>query len=167
MRSVSTILAAWVAALGIDLFLHACLFARLYLRPDPFLLEPMEAFRRIPAGYATFLIFTVALYWLCRRSNVSGALAGFRIGAAAGAVLWGAFLLGLWSFSTAPETLLLAWWIGQSVELAISGAVIGAAAAGAPAKRVWGAVALLVAVAIAVTIFAQSTGLAPPMAIAN
>jgi hypothetical protein len=109
---VSSVLAAWVLSLGFDVFLHGGLLARLYAEPGPFLLGPDEAFRRIPLGYLTFLVLTLALSWLLHRLGVRGAMPGLRLGAAAGAVVWGALAVGLYSISTAPPSLLAGWWIG-------------------------------------------------------
>lgn len=158
-----SIAAAWILSLGFDLFLHGGLLARLYAEPSPFLLGPEEAFRRLPLGYLAFLGFTVALYWLLRRLGVRGAIAGLRHGAAAGALAWGAFGVGLYSISTARLQLLAAWWMGQTVELGLAGAVLGAAAAGMSRKRIWAVVACVVAACVAGTIVLQSLGLAPPM----
>ena len=163
LAALSSIGAAWVLSVGVDLFLHAGLLARLYAEPSPFLLPAEEAFRRIPLGYLTFLVLTAALFWFLRRLDVRGALAGFRYGAAAGAVVWGALTVGLFSFSTATLPILAGWWVGQTVELGLAGAVLGAAANGAPLKRIWWIVAASFVALVVVTIVLQSLGLAPPM----
>ena len=64
-------------------------------------------------------------------------LAGFRQGVAAGAAVGGAFAAGLYSISTVTVPLLTGWWIGQTIELGLAGAVLGAAADGVPLKRIW------------------------------
>jgi len=156
-------LVAWLLSLGVDLFLHAGLLARLYVAPSPFLLDAGAAFRRIPAGYLTFLVLTGALAWLMRRLGLEGAGGGFRFGLAAGGVVWGALALGLFSISTAPVALLVGWWLGQSFELALAGAVIGAALAGAPVRRLLGKVVIAVVVLGVATVALQSLGFAPPM----
>jgi len=160
---VVAVAAAWFLSVGFDLFLHAGVLARLYARPSPFLLPAWDAFRRIPLGYAAFLVLTLALSWLFRRIGVRGALAGFRLGLLAGLVLWGAWSLGLWSVSVAEGDLLVGWWIGQGIELALAGAVLGAAAAGTTTRalltKVGAAVLLLVVAVVAM----QVAGLAPPM----
>jgi hypothetical protein len=162
-RMLQSVAAAWVLSLGFDLFLHAGLLARLYVEPSAFLLGPEQAFRRIPLDYFAFLGLTLALYWLLRRLGVRGAIAGLRYGIAAGAVVWGAFAVGLYSISTAPLPLLAGWWIGQAIELGLAGAVLGAALDGAPMKRIWSMVAGAVVACIAVTIYLQALGFAPPM----
>lgn len=112
-------------------------------------------------GYAAFLILTIALHWLVTRLQVRGAIPGLRLGAAAGTVVWGALVLGLYSISTATKALLAAWWIGQTIELGLAGAVLGAAAAGAPMRRIWVYVMSAFVLLVAATIVLQSVGLAP------
>ena len=163
LRAVSAVAAAWLLSVGFDLFLHGGLLARIYADPSPFVLPPEEAFRRIPLGYLAFLVLTVGLYWLLRRLAVRGSLAGLRYGAVAGAVVWGAMVVGLASISTATLPLLAGWWVGQTVELGLAGAVLGAAADGVSLKRIWVIVAAAVVTLVAVTIALQSLGLAPAM----
>lgn len=162
-RLVSAIAAAWILSVGFDLFLHGGLLAGVYVEPSPFLLPPEVAFRRIPLGYLTFLGLTIALFWLLCRLAVRGAIAGLRYGAAAGAVVWGALVVGLYSISTATLPLLAGWWIGQTVELGVAGAVLGAAASGASLKRIWVIVVAAVLILVVATIALQSLGLAPAM----
>ena len=166
-RTVLAIAAAWVLSLGFDLFLHGGLLASLYLEPDPFLLSPEEAFRRIPFGYLTFLILTASLYWLLQRLGVRGAAEGFRYGLVAGFIVWGAQVVGLYSISTASWRLLAGWWIGQAIELGLAGAVLGAVAGGARLKRVWATVVVAVIICLALTITLQSTGWAPAVKVAR
>ena len=163
LAAASSIAAAWVLSVGIDLFLHGGLLARLYVEPSSFLLPAEDAFRRIPLGYLAFLILTVGLFWLLRRLEVRGSTAGFRLGAVAGALVWGALVLGLYSISTASSSLLIGWWVGQTVELAFAGAVMGAAANGAALKRIWVVVGVAVVILASATVVMQSTGLAPAM----
>jgi len=158
-----SVAAAWMLSLGFDVFLHGGLLARLYVAPSPFLLGPEDAFRRIPLGYLAFLVLTVTLYWLLRRLGVRGAIAGFRHGAAAGAVVWGAFAAGLYSISTVTLPMLAGWWMGQTIELGLAGAVLGAAGNGVSLKRIWAIVAVAVIACVAGTIVLQSLGLAAPM----
>jgi hypothetical protein len=162
-RVASSIAAAWVLSLGFDMFLHGGVLARLYVHPGPFVLAPDEAFRRIPLGYAAFLVLTASLSWLLRRLDVRGASAGFRHGAVAGGIVWGAFAAGLYSISTVTMPMLAGWWIGQTIELGLAGAVLGAAAGGKALRRIWLVVAGVVLACAAGTIVLQSLGLAPPM----
>ncbi len=48
-RPIPTILLAWFAMLGVDFLLHGGVLAAFYIRDSPFLLPPVEAFRRIPS----------------------------------------------------------------------------------------------------------------------
>jgi len=160
---VLSVAAAWLLSLGFDFFLHGGLLARLYVEPSPFLLGPEDAMRRIPLGYLAFLILTLALYWLLRRLHVTGLTAGFRHGVGAGVVVWGALAIGLFSITTARWAVLAAWWIGQTIELGLAGAVLGAAANGVPLKRIWAVVGGAVLVFFIATAILQSLGLAPPM----
>lgn len=166
VRALSAVGAAWVVSLAFDLFLHAGLLARLYTEPSPFLLQAEDAFRRIPLGYASFLALTLGLHWLFRRLGVRGPAAGFRHGLAFGAATWGAFVLGLYSISTASPPLLLGWWVGQTVELGLAGAVLGGAAGGVPLKRLWVFAVLALVGSIVVTVVLQSVGFAPAMKLA-
>ncbi len=162
-RTLLSVAAAWVLTIGIDLLLHGGVLARQYLVKSPFLLEPEEAFRRIPLGYLAFLILTLGLCWLFRQLNVQGAWPGFRLGAIAGFVVWGALALGLYSISTISLPLMIGWWLGQSLELGLAGVILGVAANGTSLKRIWAVVVIVVVICVALTIVLQSTGWAPPM----
>jgi len=165
-RPLSAVFIAWFVSLGVDLFLHAGLLARLYLAPSAFVLSAGQAFRRIPLGYLAFLLLTAALFWLCRRLDVRGIAAGFRHGFVIGLVVWGGLVLGLYSISTAGVPLLVAWWLGQAVELGIAGAVIGGLAAGVKPRRMLLWVALIVIGLFVLTVVLQNLGLAPAMRLA-
>ena len=43
-------LLSWLSMLGVDFTLLGGLLAELYAQPSPFLLPPLDAFRRIPLG---------------------------------------------------------------------------------------------------------------------
>lgn len=163
LHVVSAVGAAWVLSLGFDLLLHAGLLAKLYVDASPFLLPPEAAFGRIPLGYLSFLVLTLSLYWLLSRLGVRGVASGLRHGGVVGFVVWGSLAVGLYSISTAGLALLAGWWIGQSIELGLAGAVLGAAAAGVSLKRIWLLVTLAVIGCIAGTIVMQTLGLAPAM----
>ena len=160
-RAVHSVAAAWIISLAVDLFSHGGLLARMYMAPNEFLLPPEEAFRRIPFGYAAFLGLTIALYWLLARLGVRGWRAGLRYGAIAGAIVWGALVIGLYSITPAPPSLLMGWWVGQTAELGLAGAVLGAVAAGTPLKRVWTVVLVAAALFVIAALVLQSVGLAP------
>jgi hypothetical protein len=161
-RPASAVLASWLAMLGIDLVLHAGILAPLYDWGSPFLLQPEEAFVRIPIGYAAFLLLAIGLVWLLPRVGARDGRAGAVVAGVAAALGWGAFVLGLWSISTASPGLLLGWWAGQTAELAVGGYVIGALIAGVRLRRVALLVAALVATCAIVAIVLQSVGYAAP-----
>ena len=166
-RNVNLFLLSWLSMLGADFFLHGGLLASFYLGEGPFLLPPLEAFRLIPLGYLGFALLAVLLLWLMEGLVVRGLWRGFRFGLALGGLTWGALVLGLISISTIPLSLALAWWIGQSVELAVAGAVLGYALAQEElnSKKLWGRVLLGILVLIVLTIVLQSAGLAPAVII--
>ena len=116
--------------LGFDFLLHAGLLAKLYLQPSPFLLSPGEAFRLIPLGYLSFLILVILQLWLMIRLKINGWRKGLMFGLKVGGLIWGAFVLGLLSISTADIELLVGWLFGQMVELGIADIVIGSGLAG-------------------------------------
>ncbi len=160
-RFVLTALIGWLSMLGFDFFLHAGLLAGLYLRPSPFLLPPAEAFRRIPLGYLSFLLLAVMLLWLMTRLDRIGWRAGFGLGMKLGALIWGSLALGLLSVSTADAALLAGWFAGQTVELAIAGAVMGGGLSGERLGRLAVRVLAFVVLMIVVTVVLQSLGWAP------
>jgi hypothetical protein len=159
-RPVATVLLAWPAMLGLDVFLHAGLLAPLYDWDSPFLLRPEEAFVRIPIGYLGFLVLAVGLAWLLARLEVRSGRQGGLVGAGLGAVVWGALLLGLWSISTAQPGLLVGWWIGQVVELGLGGAVIGAMLGGAPPRSIAWRVGGIILAGAASAVVLQAIGYA-------
>jgi hypothetical protein len=163
-RSVGLV---WLAMVGVDFSLHAGVLAPLYDWQSPFLLAPGEAFTRIPIGYLSFLILGAALVWLSARLGVRRAREGAVVGATFGAVIWGAFLLGLWSISTADPKLLLGWWLGQTVELGIGGAVAGAALGGLSLRGIAARVAILLVGTVILAIALQIVGYASPPALAG
>lgn len=166
-RPLSAVGVAWFLSVGVDLFLHGGLLARLYVVPSGFVLPADQAFRRIPFGYLAFLVLTSALFWLCRRLEVRGVVSGWRHGFVIGLVLWGGLVLGLYSISTAGVPLLVGWWLGQAVELGAAGGVIGGLAAGVAVRRMLLWVTSIVLVLLVLTVALQSLGIAPAMRLAR
>lgn len=151
----------WPSMIGFDFFLHAGVLARLYLTPNPFLLPATTAFRLIPVGYHSFLVLAVILVWLMTRLQMKRAWPGAVFGLQLGGAMWGALVLGLFSISTAGPLLLLGWFVGQTVEMAIGGAVIGSGLAGTSLWRLGLVVLALLLIWVLLTIGLQSLGLAP------
>ena len=89
--------------------------------------------------------------------------AGLRFGLQLGVLVWGAAALGLLSITTARPTLLLGWFLGQSIELGIAGAVAGAALTAARLRGVVFAVAGLILLSVTITVILQASGLAPAL----
>ena len=152
---------AWLAMIGFDFLLHAGLLASLYLEPSPFLLPPMTALKLIPLGYLSFLLLSVLLVWLMVRLNLAGWRRGALFGLGLGGLTWGAFVLGLGSISTASFPLLLGWFAGQTLELALAGAVVGSGLAGMRLRRLFGVVLIFVCAAVIIKILLQSLGVVP------
>jgi hypothetical protein len=159
-RLLPTIALSWIAMIGVDLSLHAGLLAPLYDWSSPFLLPPGDAFARIPIGNLGFLVLAIGLGWLLPRLDIHTGRDGAVMAGAFGGVLWAALLLGIWSISTADPTLLAAWWIGQTVELAVGGLVIGSVLGGARMRSVAWKVGSLVVVGAVVAVVLQSIGYA-------
>jgi hypothetical protein len=160
-RLIAIAFLAWIAMIGLDFFIHAGLLARLYTEPSPFLLPPSRAFALIPLGYLSFLLLAFLVLWLARRLGIHTARAGFLFGLQLGAIIWGAFALGLASISTANAGLLAGWFIGQAIELGVGGAVVGSALGDRPMKSLLLRVLALAIAAFVLTVALQSAGLAP------
>lgn len=160
-RIVALTLIAWLSMLGVDFLVHGGLLADLYSQPSPFLVSPATAFALIPVGYLSFLLLAVLLVWLLLRLQLAGWRAGALFGLEVGGLIWGAFVLGLLSISTASVPLLLGWFVGQTAELAIAGAVVGSGLAGMRVWRLSWVVVGLVVVCILATIILQSLGVVP------
>ncbi len=160
-RLIAIALLAWIAMIGLDFLIHAGLLARLYAEPSPFLLPPSRAFALIPLGYLSFFLLAMLILWLARRLGVHTARAGFLFGLQLGAIMWGAFTLGLASISSAKPPLLAGWFIGQAIELGVGGAVAGSALGDRPLKSVLVRVLALVIAAFVLTVALQTAGLAP------
>lgn len=160
-RIAFTILLGWLAMVGFDFFLHAGLLAGLYVQPDSFLQPPNQAIVLIPVGYLSFFLLSCTLVWLMVGQRIVGGRAGALFGLKLGTLVWGAFVLGLASISTASLPLLVGWFAGQAVELALAGYFVGSAMDAGSLKRLFRNVIGLVVVLAIATIALQSLGLAP------
>ena len=150
---------AWLAMLGVDFFLHAGALAAIYTRGSPFLLPPLEAFRRIPVGYASFLISAFFLVWLSLRLDIRNARDGILLGLGLGFVMWASLGLGMYSVTSAEPVTLISWAIGQTLEMGFAGGLVGMSLRQGELRR-----ALFIAVTssvmlVIVTIVLQSLGL--------
>jgi hypothetical protein len=158
---ISICLLGWFSILGADFLLHGGLLARLYLQPSSFLLTPADAFKRIPLGYLAALLMCALLFWLMLRLALVGWRRGLAFGLQLGAFLAGTSMLGLLSISTAELSLLLAWSIGQTVQMGLAGMVVGSGLAGQRLGTLSLRVAALVLCLVVLAIVLQSMGLVP------
>lgn len=160
-RFIGITFLAWIGILGFDLFLHGGVLAGFYLEESPFLLPPMEAFKRIPLGYLSFLIITAFLVWLFVRLRLNGWGSGLVLGAVLGGVIWVSLGIGLYSISTASPKILVGWALGQTLEMAYAGAIIGGGLHSERIRRLTIGVILFTLVFVLLTFVLQSIGLVP------
>ena len=156
---IKLILLSWFSMIGFDFFLHAGLLSSLYSQASPFLLPPERAFALIPVGYVSFLLFDIFLFWLILKLNIKGIKEGLLFGLQVGLFTWGAFAIGLFSISTASPTLLIAWFLGQTIELGIAGLIIGYGLDQKSLKRLFYFVIAFVLVSIILSILIQNISL--------
>lgn len=162
-ENIFPLIAGWIVTIAFDFFLHGGLLAKLYTQESPFLLPAEIAFKRIPLGYLSFLILCILLLWLIKLLGIKDRKKGFIFGLKLGLLAWGAFVLGLYSISTASVDLLLGWWIGQSLELALAGYLMGAYFEGVKPKKIILWVVVFFITMLILTIFLQIIGFAQPM----
>lgn len=155
----------WFAMIGVDFFLHAGLLAFLYVEPHPFLLTPQQAFKFIPIGYLSFGIQAFILIWLIEKLSIKTFLMGAWFGLRLGAIIWGSLILGLFSIATAPLPLLIGWFIGQSIEMMLGGAIATNGLQSEQLRSLTFRVFLLVIALVIITIIMQNIGLAPAIRI--
>lgn len=160
-RLVGDTLLALIAVLGFDFLLHGGILARLYAEPHPFLLSPEDAFRLIPLGYLSFLLFVILLVWLLVRLKIRGWSAGLLFGLKVGGLIWASVALGLLTISTASPTLMLGWFVGQTLEAGLAGMVAAEGLVTARPGRLIANVVGFIVVVFIVTLILQATGLAP------
>ncbi len=153
-------LLAWLSMIGFDFFLHAGLLASVYAQPSPFLLPLDRAFALIPVGYLSFLILGVFLLWLMLKLKIQAWKNGAIFGLQVGVLTWGAFAIGLFSISTAPPNLLVAWFFGQAIELGIAGGVIGYGLTQSSFGRLFMRILIFVIVAVVLGVVLQNIGFA-------
>jgi tryptophan-rich sensory protein len=149
-------LLAWLSMIGFDFFLHAGVLTPLYVNESPFLLPPQRAFALIPVGYLSFLGLATLLIWLMVKLKVQDWQKGAIFGLQLGGLAWGSLILGLYSISTASPALLLGWFVGQTIELGIAGAVAGYGMAIRKLNRLFLKVFIFVIIAIVVGIIWQN-----------
>ena len=152
---------AWITAAAVDFFAYGGVFAFVFDRDDPFLLEPEALFARIPAGYLALAIETIALVWLLDVLGRRGWQQGLLVGAVFGLVITAATVLGVWSIAPASSVFLGAWLITAGVQFAAAGAVASSSLAGVSTRRLGGIVLVVVIALFIVTIALQSLDIVP------
>lgn len=164
-RKVKVFLLTWFAMIGIDFFLHAGLLAFLYVEPHPFLLPPEQAFKFIPLGYLTFALLAILLIWLIDNLKIDTLWQGAWFGLRLGIISWGSLILGLLSIADAPLSLMVGWFFGQSIEMAIGGMVASYGLAAGQLRHMAFRVLIMVIILVVITIIMQNIGLAPAIRI--
>ncbi len=164
-RPIPTTILAWFAMVGLDFLLHGGLLARFYITDNAFLLSPLEAFQRIPLGYAALLLMAILLVWLLPRFSFGNWRQALWFGLQLGALLIGAQMLGLVSITTIEPRLALAWFVSQTLEVALGAIVVQRAFEAGSLRRLTIQVAVFVLITFLFTIALQSLGLAPAVQI--
>jgi len=141
------LMAGWCVYLLLDFLTHAVFLASWWERTESYWLPPLELFRRIPFGYASFAIYCAALTWLLVRLNGErlDIRRGLRFGAAAGLVSGVAGVLGAFSAFSMPVSALVVWPVSVVVASSAAGAVAAWVLA---AERPWRRFGLILAVAV-------------------
>jgi hypothetical protein len=164
-KSLQLTLLGWISMIGVDFLLHGGLLASIYIQKSPFLLSPIESFRRIPLGFLALLVSSGFLVWILSQSEVKSWQKGLRVGAFIGALVGASLALGLYSISTATIQIMVAWFAGQVFEMGVAGAVIGQGFAKDHMRGLTLTVVIGVILLFIVVIIMQSVGLAPSIVI--
>jgi len=160
-KFILRVLASWLAMIALDLLLNAGLFAKLWLVPGSFLLSPEELFRRLPLGYAAFLLQAIAYVWLTKLIGAGTWRRSSLFGLKLGALLGIASVLGLRSGTTASWTMLLVAWLVDETVLTTGACFMAGLAAERGEKRALVSALILFVCAFIVIAVLQSTGLVP------
>jgi hypothetical protein len=155
--SFRPVVAAWLLAVGIDLFFNAGLFSGLFDQTrEPSLLPDAVLVRRIGVAYAALAIAAVALAWLLDRTDRRGALPGAALGALAGLLFAAMGIVMLWTAIDMTGAFVAAGALAQVVEMASAGSVLGAFRTGADRRRLTRRVLLFAVLAAAGGIVLQN-----------
>jgi hypothetical protein len=164
-RPLPTILLVWFAMVGLDFLLHAGLLSRFYITGNNFLLSPLDAFQRIPLGYAALLLQAILLVWLVPHFSIGSLQQALWFGLKLGLLLISAQMLGLVSITTIEPTLAIAWFVSQTLEVALGAVVVQQVMQTDSLRRVTIQVTVFVLFALILTITLQSLGLSPAVQI--
>jgi len=160
-RLIQVAALAWFAIIGLDFLMNAGLLAPFYRWDQPGFLPPVKMFQYIPLGYASFLLWSIALVWLAVRTRSYTAASGAVFGARLGALLGGAAFLGWLSIFSFPPVMLFCWAFDHAVSFTVAGAVIGGTLTAPRLRPAVRRVFVLVGICLLVTVAMQSFGLAP------
>jgi hypothetical protein len=161
------ILIGWLGFIGFDLFLHAGLLARLYHEENLAILDPLQAFYRIPIGYLAFFIYVVFLYWLLKKNNFKNRNEIFMFVLQVGLFLGVSSTLAQYSILKINDLLLFGWGLGLIIEFLISGLIMGYLITDYSSKRILIYVIVFDLVLFFITVIMQNIGLAPPLVVAT
>ena len=116
-------------------------------------------------GYAALLLMAILLVWLLPRFSFGNWRQALWFGLQLGALLIGAQMLGLVSITTIEPRLALAWFVSQTLEVALGAIVVQRAFEAGSLRRLTIQVAVFVLITFLFTIALQSLGLAPAVQI--
>lgn len=121
-RIIAAAVSAWFMFLAVDFMLHAVIFAKWWRTTESYWLTPIELFRMIPYGYASFAIYCLVLTWLFVR--VYGAKLTFgaacRFGGFIGLALGFSIILGNYAVFRVPVSALLVWPASYGIESTVA-----------------------------------------------
>lgn len=146
---------AWASTIAVDFLVFGGLFSGLLETEHPAVLGAEDLFRRIPAGYLSFLVEVVLLAWVFERRPPWSARRGAAVGTLVGAAFAVAVGAGVWSFSTVPLAVLAVWSLTLLAQLSLAGWVLGLASGERWRSLRWRVAGLLVAI-VAAGIVAQN-----------
>ena len=157
-------LAAWLIYLGLDFLTHAVFLASWWRATEVYWLPPVEMFRRIPLGYASFALYCAGLTWLLVRlygEHVTVSM-GLRVGLIVGAAFGLTTAIGAYSILRLPASYLLVTPITIAVESSAAGGVGAWALRGARRWRRVGWVAGVTVLLFSIGVVAQNLFLPIP-----
>ena len=125
LRRPGPLALAWLVTISIDFLVFGGVLAGILEDGHPAILGETDLFRRIPAGYLSFLAEIGLLAWCIDSSRVYGPWGGARVGGVVGLGFGAALSMGVWSFSSVPVTVLAAWWLTLLLQLTAAGALLG------------------------------------------
>lgn len=120
-KAAGVIALGWLIFLGIDFLFHASLLQAFWDDKMTALLDPMTLFKRIPFGYASFLLLTLLLFYLMTRiyGRFPAPKEGFRFGLIFGGLFSLSNGMGLYSYIDLPVFHLLLFNLVYFIELTV------------------------------------------------